>query len=139
MSKLNGHCLCGKITYSCASEPLFTGICHCRDCQRQTGTSFSLNVAVPRGSLNIEGQTLKTFDEVGGSGLLVRRKFCGNCGSTILSYSQSMPDWEFVKAGTLDDTSDLNPSIEIWCESAQLWIEPDRTRQLVNRNPPRAA
>lgn len=139
MSKLDGRCLCGGLRYTCDANPLLTAICHCPHCQKQTGTSFSLLVAVPKGSLRIEGQTLKTFDDVGESGLPVQRRFCGNCGSPIVSDVAAMPNLEFIKAGTLEDTSWLKPTAEIWCETAQSWLEPDRSRQLANRNPPAAA
>jgi hypothetical protein len=139
VSKLNGRCLCGAISYGCDAEPILTAVCHCRHCQRQTGTSFSLLVAVPKGRLRIEGPTLKTFDDIGDSGLPVRRRFCARCGSPIFSYIEAMPGLEFIKAGTLDDTSWLKPTAEVWCESAQPWITPDRSRQLADRNPPIAA
>jgi hypothetical protein len=136
---MNGSCLCGCISYSCDAEPVLTAICHCRHCQKQTGTSFSLLVAVPKGSLRIEGQTLKTFDDVGESGLPVLRRFCGNCGSPIVTDVEAMPGLEFIKAGTLENTSGLKPTMEVWCETAQGWIERDRSRQLAKRNPPLAA
>jgi hypothetical protein len=135
MSKMNGRCLCGAIRYRCDAEPLLTAICHCRNCQKQTGTSFSLLVAVPRGALGIEGGTLKTFSDTGDSGLPVQRKFCGNCGTPIVSQIDAMPELEFIKAGTLEDTSWLSPSMEIWCDSAQPWVKIDETRQRVPRNP----
>ena len=58
MSKMNGSCLCGSIRYTCNSEPLLTAVCHCPHCQKQSGTSFSVIVAVPKDSLTIAGQTL---------------------------------------------------------------------------------
>ena len=76
MSKMNGSCLCGSIRYTCDAEPLLTAVCHCPHCQKQSGTSFSVIVAVPKDSLTIAGQTLKTFDDVGESGLPVLRRFC---------------------------------------------------------------
>ena len=62
-------------------------------------------VAVPKDSLTIAGQTLKTFDDVGESGLPVLRRFCGKCGSPIVSHVEAMPDLAFIKAGTLENTS----------------------------------
>jgi hypothetical protein len=96
-------------------------------------------VAVPRGTLKIAGQTLKTFDDVGESGLPVRRKFCGSCGSPIVSILDAMPDIDFIKAGTLDDTSWLSPTMEVWCATAQPWVKVDQSRQLMDKNPPLAA
>jgi hypothetical protein len=69
----------------------------------------------------------------------VQRKFCGNCGSPIMSYVQAMPDLEFVKAGTLDDTGWLDPTVELWCDTAQPWIRSGQTRSQLPRNPPLGA
>jgi hypothetical protein len=136
---LNGGCLCGSIRYRCDAEPALTAICHCPHCQKQTSSSFSIVVAVPKGTLEIAGQTLKTFDDLGESGLPVRRKFCGSCGSPIVSILDAMPDLEFIKAGTLDDTSWLTPTMEVWCATAQPWVKIDQSRQLMDKNPPLAA
>jgi hypothetical protein len=136
MRRMIGGCLCGAITYRCDAEPLLTAICHCRNCQKQTGTAFSLVVAVPKGALGIEGGTLKTFKDMGDSGKPVLRKFCGNCGTPIASQLDAMPELAFIKAGSLEDTSWLSPSMEIWCDSSQPWVKIDGTRQLVKRNPP---
>ena len=138
-NRLDGGCLCGSVRYSCEAEPLLTAICHCPDCQKQTSAAFSVVVAVPKGSLKIEGETLKTFDNTGDSGQAVRRNFCGNCGSPIMTYVEAMPAMEFIKAGTLDDTSWLNPTMEVWCATAQPWVKIDRSRQLADRNPQLAA
>ena len=50
-----------------------------------------------------------------------------------------MPTLEFIKAGTLDDTSWLQPTMEIWCETAQPWLAADPARQRLPRNPPLGA
>ena len=123
MAKLDGSCLCGKITYSCATEPVATAACHCTDCQKQTGTSFSIIVAVPADALRIEGDSLSSFTTVGtDTGQEVHRQFCRECGSPIASVAEAMPQVVFIKAGTLDDTSWLDPQMQVWCESAQPWI-----------------
>jgi hypothetical protein len=136
MASLRGGCLCGSIRYSSEAEPVLTAICHCRNCQKQTSAAFSIVVAVPKGSLRIEGPTLKTFGDVGDSGQPVKRNFCGNCGSPIMSYVEAMPELEFIKAGTLDDTAWLDPTLELWCETAQPWVRIDQARAQVPRNPP---
>ena len=86
--------------------------------------------------MGIEGATLRTFSDIGDTGLPVLRKFCGNCGTPIASQLDSMPELEFIKAGTLEDTSWLSPSMEVWCDSSQPWLKIDGSRQLVRRNPP---
>ena len=134
--RLAGGCLCGAVRYACDAEPVLTALCHCRHCQKQTSAPFSIVVAVPRGSLRVERGTLKTFADTGDSGQPVARSFCPDCGSPIRSFVAALPELEFVKAGTLDDTSWLAPTMELWCETAQPWLAPDRSRQRLPRNPP---
>ena len=56
-----------------------------------------------------------------------------------MSYVEAMPDLEFIKAGTLDDTAWLDPTLELWCETAQHWVQIDQARPQVPRNPPLGA
>jgi hypothetical protein len=136
MSRLDGQCLCGGITYRCDAAPLFVGICHCSHCQKQTGAPFSCSVATLRASFRIEGRMLQTFRDVGGSGAYVERQFCGGCGAQILSWSSASPDLIFLKAGCLNDHSWVNPDFEIWCENAQPWLKSHTSRKQFIRNPP---
>lgn len=115
-----------------------TAICHCKHCRRQTGTAFSLLVAVPKGSLIREGAPPDTYDVVGDSGLPVLRKFCPKCGSPIFSEVAATPTKDWVKAGTPDDTSWLQPQVNIWCDSAQPWVPMSEAIPRIPRNPPLA-
>jgi hypothetical protein len=119
--KMTGGCLCGQVRYAAEADPLFTSICHCRNCQKQAGTAFSVLVAVPRAAIAIEGN-VKTFHDRGDSGKPVQRRFCPECGSPIATEVATMPDITFIMAGTLDDTSWLSPSVELFCDSAQPWV-----------------
>lgn len=129
MQRMSGGCLCGAIRYSAEAKPAFTAVCHCRNCQKQTGTAASVIVGLPAGSLSIVGP-IKTFDDTGDSGKSVRRQFCPECGSPIITDVEAMPGLTFLKAGTLDDTSWLKPVMEIYCDSAQSWVPhvPDAQR-----------
>ncbi|MGN6453970.1 MAG: GFA family protein [Steroidobacteraceae bacterium] len=120
MRDINGSCLCGQIRYSAKVEPAFVAVCHCKNCQKQAGTAFSVLVAVPKSSLSIQGR-LKTFQDVGDSGQAVLRNFCPDCGSPITSDVAVMPELVFIKAGTLEDTSWLDPKMHVYCDSAQRW------------------
>jgi hypothetical protein len=125
MSAFAGRCLCGAVSYVCDGEPVTTAICHCTECQRQSGAPCSILVGVTRDDLTISG-ALATFVTLGDdSGLPVARQFCPNCGSPIVSLPEMTPDLAFIKAGTLDDTSWLTPELEVWCDSAQPWVALD--------------
>jgi hypothetical protein len=121
MPQMTGGCACGQIRYSANAEPMFTGVCHCTNCQKQSGTAFNVVVAIPAAALSIQGSP-KTYAAKGDSGNENARKFCPNCGSTILSEPAVMAGAVILRAGTLDDTSWLKPTMEIYCDSKQPWV-----------------
>ena len=97
-------------------------VCHCTDCQRQTGNPFSVIVGVPRAAFTIEGDTLASYSTTGTDhGGETQRNFCSACGSPVFSIAAVMPDVAFIKAGSLDDASWLEPAVEAWTTSAQPW------------------
>jgi len=123
MPELSGSCLCGSLTYKCDSPPLFTAACHCTDCQKSTGTSFSVVVGAKDQDFSFVGDTLKLYTRKGDSGSDVHRHFCGNCGSTVFARLDRRPDVVFIKAGTLDDVSFLKPELHVYWRSAHAWLE----------------
>lgn len=136
MPKITGNCLCGSVKYSCNKEPLMTAVCHCENCQRQTGTAFSIIVGVPIGSIVFESDsTLTEYVDHGESGRAVGRKFCNNCGSPIVSIVESSLGLELIKAGTLNNKSWLKPTMQFWCETAQPWVKIDDGIESHLRNP----
>lgn len=122
MPQITGGCRCGQVRYSANTEPAFTGVCHCTSCQKETGTAFNIVIALPQAALAIQGSP-KSYASKGDSGKEVVAKFCPNCGSTLLSEPELMPGMSIVRAGTLDDTSWLKPTMEIYCDSKQPWVE----------------
>jgi hypothetical protein len=62
MSALSGGCACAAIRYTCAAEPLFALNCHCRDCQRESGSAFVPVLAVPRVAFAISKGTPRYFE-----------------------------------------------------------------------------
>lgn len=137
MSKLSGSCLCGCINYESAAEPSLTAVCHCKNCQKQTGTAFSIIVAVPEDSITFKGgEHLAEFLDKGETGGRVWRRFCRNCGSPLLSIVESVPGLVFIKAGTLEDRSGLEPTMHIWCDTAQPWVNIPDEMVKTPRNPP---
>ncbi|MFI5588778.1 GFA family protein [Amycolatopsis sp. NPDC051758] len=124
----SGHCLCGAVGYRFDREPEAVVLCHCDDCQRHTGSAFSLNVLVARDAVEISG-TPRSYQTKGTeNGELRDRLFCGDCGTPILTILHERPELIIVKGGTLDDRSGLEPAAEVWSRRAQDWITPDRGR-----------
>lgn len=117
-----GRCLCGEITYAIEGDPIATAVCHCSHCQRQSGSAFSVNLIVLPDQLSVTGE-LRTYGDTGEGGdtVHVRRRFCGSCGSSIVSELVG-PGVSAVKAGTLDDASAVQPAVEVWCVDKQPWV-----------------
>ena len=135
-TRIAGGCLCGAVRYTSEAEPVVSLVCHCPHCQKQTSSAFSMLVAVPMGTLRLEGRDLAAFEDVGESGQPVTRRFCPECGSAIVSDVAATPDLAWIKAGTMDDTSWFQPQMHIWCESAQPWVKIDDSLPRFERNPP---
>ncbi|WP_205695618.1 GFA family protein [Conexibacter sp. SYSU D00693] len=131
---LTGRCLCGAVTYE-AGEPLMSALCHCEDCQRASGSPYSLNVVVTADGFALQGEEhLKTFETTGtDTGLPRQRVFCAECGSTLLTYLEEMEGMVVLKAGTLDDPSRITPELELWSERAQPWLAGDAERGVMPR------
>jgi len=120
MAILEGGCLCGAVRYSCDADPMATVLCHCTTCQKLGGGAYSVNVVLPKGSLTVKG-TPAVFSDTGDSGKTVQRMFCATCGSPISSQPEAVDSITVLKAGSLDDTGWLKPTMEIYCDSAQDW------------------
>lgn len=132
---VTGGCLCGRVRYTAEGEPNFAAVCHCRSCQRYTGSAFEPLMVFPSQAMKVEGD-LKTYDEVADSGKSVHRRFCPNCGSGVMAEVDAMPGVMIVLAGSLDEPAAFKPSMEIFCSSAQPWmLEPSNQRKKFDRMP----
>lgn len=111
------------MTYEISGDLIATAVCHCDHCQRQGGSAFSVNLVVHESQLTISG-ALNTYDETGehDDSVYVRRRFCGSCGSPIVSELVHTEGVVAVKAGTLDDRSGVRPTVEVWCVDRQPWV-----------------
>lgn len=119
-----GGCLCGAIKYAFDSDPAMTGVCHCKNCQRQAGSAFSTLAGVAKNDFKFtQGEPKLYVDGDTNSGNKVERYFCGNCGSPIYSALGSQPEQIFLKTGTMDDTSDFKPMFHVWCDTKQNWVD----------------
>ena len=127
-----GGCQCGNIRYRLSGEPVTLYVCHCSDCQKQSGSAFgmSLIVAPQQIELTRGADTLRSWDTPGGDGHTKRCYYCPDCGTRIMHGSDDATQNLSIKAGSLDDTRGLQPLAHIWLRSAQPWVEVDRDRYL---------
>ncbi|MGV0025363.1 GFA family protein [Phormidesmis priestleyi ANT.L61.2] len=101
------------------------GNCHCRDCQQATGTAFAAAILVPRSAVTIIGD-VKYYDVMGGSGGIISRGFCPNCGSRLFG-RPAIADFLGIMAGSLDEPSGFCPAMDFYTASAEPWdyMNPD--------------
>lgn len=121
---LAGGCLCGAVRYEATGKPLFTAVCHCTHCVRQSGSMFSMVCAFPRRAFRLVQGEVSTYTDKADSGNDIDRCFCPTCGSPV--YSDPIPekDFIFVKAGTLDDWQSMPPTMEAYRSRAPEWVLP---------------
>jgi hypothetical protein len=130
-----GGCLCTAVRYRFEREAMLSAHhCHCRDCQKCTGSGKATILMLPRPALELTG-TLKTFTVIGSAGSHVNRAFCPECGSPILSHVDELPGMVFVKAGSLDDSAWVEIQSSFWGSTAVGWSPTDTTKPLAPGNP----
>jgi hypothetical protein len=133
--KLSGGCACGAIRYECGADPVLMFNCHCRDCQRASGSAYAAFVVVPRVAVQIRGEP-RYHKIVGSSGKAIERGFCPACGSPVTAKLERLPDIFGLQAGSLDDPSTYRPRMDAYTSSAQSWDHMDPKIQKHSKGPP---
>ncbi len=116
-----GGCLCGAVRYESVGDPLFSLQCHCRDCQRSSGTAYVAAMRMPSAGFRITRGAPKRYVGQSDAGNQVTRFFCGDCGSPLYIQVASRPDIVGLRVGTLDDPSGFRAEADIFVKSAQPW------------------
>lgn len=119
-TSFSGGCACGAIRYESSAEPLTMSNCHCRDCQRASGSAFFPGVYVAKEDLTVSGDVMY-YENTADSGNIQRRGFCRECGSPVFVRPTAYPDLVGLWAGSLDDPRWYRPAVNIWTASAQPW------------------
>lgn len=119
---LAGGCQCGACRYEIRAWPLTFYLCHCTECQAQSGSAFSESLQVGAANLAITGPT-GTFVRRTDTGTTMEGTFCTACGTRLVHRRGASPDVANVRAGTLDDRSWLSPVAHIWTRSRQPWFD----------------
>ena len=132
--EINGGCLCGNIKYVADVDPDTATICHCEDCQRSTGAGKASILVIKKSNFNLNGEP-KFYGTKGSMGSTVNRGFCSNCGSGIFSYLKELPNFLFLKVGTLQDSSWVKIESNYFTKSCNEWNMPDEQLKSFKGNP----
>jgi hypothetical protein len=119
-----GGCSCKAVRFRMESAPLVVHCCHCRWCQRETGSAFALNAMIESDRvthLGVDPELIHTASESGPSQETAR---CPVCKVAVWShYAGAGPITRFVRVGTLDDPDRLPPDVHIFTASKQPWVQ----------------
>jgi hypothetical protein len=116
-----GGCLCGAVRYEISAPLPKVVVCHCRDCQKASGSAAAFNARVPTEALKLAKGSYQTYAVTAESGEQLTRMFCAQCGSQLFSQRENLSQMMTVKIGTLDDPSKLELGRHIWTGSAMPW------------------
>ena len=116
------RCHCGDLQVTCRGEPQKISICHCLDCQRRTGSAFSVAVFYPRANVSIEGPPSGCFERSSASGHNVAFHFCKRCGSNVFWEARRMPDRLGVALGAFADPAFAIPVQSVFTDTKHHWL-----------------
>jgi hypothetical protein len=117
-----GGCDCRHVRYRLKSRPLFVNCCHCRWCQRETGSAFVLNAMIEADRVELLASEPEVIDTPSnsGKGQLIAR--CPKCRIALWSNYGGFTAVRFVRVGTLDNPDAFPPDIHIFTETKQPWV-----------------
>lgn len=121
MISRNGQCCCGSVTVQAESDPLAISMCHCCDCQRRTGSAFSIHAWFPSEKVSVNG-TLRSRSRVADSGRKVRFSFCQECGSTVFLEAELRHGTKGIPVGIFADPNFPQPQTAIFTEHRHSWV-----------------
>lgn len=128
---MEGGCTCGKVRYRLTGEPIVVHCCHCRWCQRESGSAFALNAVIEAERVELLGEPPERIGtpSASGKGQAVFR--CPECKVAVWShYAGAGSKAAFIRVGTLDDPDACPPDVHIFTESKQPWVVlPDAAKQ----------
>jgi hypothetical protein len=123
-ASLEGRCTCGEVHYRLAERPFAVHCCHCRDCQRETGSAFVINGLIETPQVEVTEGKPETVDTPSASGKGQRIVRCPGCKVALWSHYGGMGGKAaFVRVGTLENPDACPPQVHIFTRSKQPWFE----------------
>lgn len=115
-----GRCLCGAVTYELRAEPARMAACHCKDCQRSSGTGHMSLAFFKAADVSIQGD-MSSYDTTADSGNINTRHFCTTCGSRLMATNSARPGVVGIAVGCADDTSWFSPQAVVFNKRCEDW------------------
>lgn len=100
-------------------------LCHCLDCRKITGSTYSTNIIVPGDGFEVTSGSPKTIAKKADSGKTITSHFCGDCGSTLWRDGETFGDAKVIKVGIMDDldaVTKAKPAVELYVPERVEWV-----------------
>jgi hypothetical protein len=118
-----GRCTCGSVRFRMTSKPLFVHCCHCRWCQRETGSAFVINAMIEADRVVLLSGSPEVVHTPSNSGKGQKITRCPACRIALWSnYAGAGDAVRFVRVGTLEEPDRYPPDIHIFTSSKQPWV-----------------
>lgn len=105
----SGGCVCGAVRFETVEEPLRITVCHCKWCQRRTGSAFGIEVVFDANGVTFSGAEASAYRHVSDeSGRWLEVEFCKTCGSNLGFTLEAVPGIRTLPAGIFDDPDWIN-------------------------------
>ena len=135
--KVEGSCNCGAIRLAIEGTVARMAQCHCRDCQRASGTGHMSLAFIPEESVTIEGEA-QGYVSTTDLGNTMTRYFCPTCGSRVFNRNTGRPGLLTIPVGILEDRSWYSPDAVVYCRNRDAWDMTDESVPNFETMPPPA-
>jgi hypothetical protein len=113
-------------------------MCHCLDCQRRTGSVFSIAAFFDREQVDVLGAS-RSYERPSSSGFPVKFQFCEGCGSNVFWLPARLPNLVGVAVGAFAEPGFPQPDQSVWGKDRHEWVRlPNEMPQFSENPPPRA-
>lgn len=122
MTTHHATCCCGQLRVTCDGDPIRVSMCHCRACQRRTGSVVGVQARFSRDRVTVEGRATR-YERVGDAGARIASHFCPDCGSTLYWEMDVMEGCVAVAVGAFADAGFPPPTFSVYEARRHPWLD----------------
>ena len=117
---MTGGCLCGSVRYEATELPSNVNYCHCRMCQKWSGSAMVVAAKFPHEAVTFTGKQPKIYrsSEIG------ERGYCADCGSPLF-FRYIEKETIYMSVGTLDHPKNAPPKVHTCVDTQVPWLSID--------------